>query len=49
MPEKIDTVIFNSINLGALGFTFVDMEAILTISVLVSALIYNIKKIYGND
>jgi len=49
MPGKIDTAIFNSVNVGALGFTFIDVEAILTILVLVSALIYNIKKITTDE
>lgn len=45
MNEKIDTVIFNGINFGALGITFIGVEQVLTILVLVSALLYNIKKL----
>lgn len=45
MQEKVDTIIFNSINAGALGFSFIDVESILTILVLMSALVYNVKKI----
>lgn len=45
MQEKIDTVVFNSINAGAVGVTFIDIEQALTILVLLTALFYNIKKI----
>ena len=45
MHEKIDTVLFNSINVGAIGITFIDIEQALTILLLSTALLYNIKKI----
>ncbi|QDP56676.1 MAG: hypothetical protein Unbinned3205contig1001_11 [Prokaryotic dsDNA virus sp.] len=45
MQGKIDTLVFNSINVGAVSFSFMDVESILTIAVLISALIYNLKKI----
>ena len=45
MQQKIDTIIFNSVNAGALGVTFIDIEQVLTVLVLLSALAYNIKKI----
>jgi len=45
MSEKIDTVVFNSINFSALGITFIGVEQFLTILVLSTALIYNIKKL----
>jgi len=45
MQEKLDFVIFNTINVGALTIGFIEIESILTILVLMSALIYNIKKL----
>lgn len=45
MQQKIDTVVFNSINAGAVGVTFIDIEQALTLLVLVTALLYNIKKL----
>jgi len=45
MHEKVDTVIFNSINAGAVGVTFIEIEQALTVLVLITALLYNIKKI----
>jgi len=45
MQEKADTIIFNSINAGAVGITFIDIEQALTILVLVTALLYNVKKL----
>ena len=45
MQEKIDTVLFNSINVGAIGITFIDIEQALTILLLSTALLYNIKKL----
>ncbi len=46
MENKINQLLsFNSINLGAISLSFMDVESILTIAVLISALIYNIKKI----
>lgn len=45
MHEKIDTVVFNSINAGAVGITFVNIEQALTVLVLLTALLYNIKKL----
>lgn len=49
MQEKLDFLTFNSINAGALSLSFMEVESILTILVLISALIYNIKKIRGNE
>ena len=48
MHEKLDTITFNSINAGALSFSFLEVEQVLTILVLLSALAYNIKKIRDN-
>jgi|TARA_R100001163_G_scaffold13569_5_gene12612 hypothetical protein len=46
MENKLTELIgFNSINLGAISLSFMDVESILTIAVLISALVYNIKKI----
>jgi hypothetical protein len=45
MHEKIDTVVFNSINAGAVGITFIGIEQALTVLVLLTALLYNIKKL----
>ncbi len=45
MQDKIDTVVFNTINAGAVGITFVDIEQALTILLLSTALLYNIKKL----
>ncbi len=45
MQNKIDTVVFNTINAGAVGITFVDIEQVLTILLLITALLYNIKKL----
>ena len=45
MHQKIDTVVFNSINAGAVGITFVNIEQALTVLVLLTALLYNIKKL----
>jgi len=45
MHEKVDFAIFNSINAGALSITFIGVEQVLTVLVLLSALAYNIKKI----
>ena len=45
MQNKIDTVVFNTINAGAVGITFVDIEQVLTILLLSTALLYNIKKL----
>jgi len=45
MHEKIDTVVFNTINASVVGFTFIDIEQTLTILLLLTALIYNIKKL----
>jgi len=49
MQEKIDYLVFNSVNFGALGFTLINIESVLTIAVLITALIYNIKKITKKD
>jgi len=45
MQHKIDTIVFNTINAGAVGITFVDIEQALTILLLSTALLYNIKKL----
>ena len=45
MHKQLDTLTFNGINLSALSFSFIDVESMLTILVLLTALIYNIKKI----
>jgi hypothetical protein len=45
MQDKVDTVVFNTINAGAVGITFVDIEQALTILLLSTALLYNIKKL----
>ena len=45
MQNKIDTIVFNTINAGAVGITFVDIEQVLTILLLRTALLYNIKKL----
>tara|TARA_R110002012_G_scaffold16116_1_gene62719 strand:- start:3163 stop:3315 length:153 start_codon:yes stop_codon:yes gene_type:complete len=49
MQEKLDVAVFNSINVGALGLTFIEVEQILTILVLLSVLAYNIKKIFSKN
>jgi len=49
MNAKVDTLVFNSINFSAIGVTFIGVEQVLTILVLVTALLYNIKKIRGNE
>jgi len=45
MSKELDFAVFNSLNAGALSITFIDVESMLTILVLLSALAYNIKKI----
>lgn len=45
MQNKLDTLIFNTINAGAVGITFVEIEQVLTILLLTTALLYNIKKL----
>mgnify|MGYP003633822312 FL=1 len=45
MQEKVDVALFNSINVSALSITFIGVEQVLTILVLLSALVYNIKKL----
>tara|TARA_R100000781_G_scaffold110081_1_gene75309 strand:+ start:9517 stop:9666 length:150 start_codon:yes stop_codon:yes gene_type:complete len=45
MQEKVDFVVFNTINAGALSVSLLDIESMLTILVLITALIYNVKKI----
>lgn len=49
MSDKLDTIIFNSVNAGALSITFIGIEQVLTILVLLSALAYNIKKINTDE
>lgn len=48
MSKELDFAVFNSLNAGALSITFIDVESMLTILVLLSALAYNIKKIRDN-
>jgi len=46
MENKVTELLsFNSINLGAISLSFMEVESLLTIAVLISALVYNIKKI----
>ena len=45
MQEKLDTALFNVINASALGVTFVEVQQTLTLLVLGTALLYNIKKL----
>lgn len=45
MSKELDFAIFNSVNAGALSLTFIDVEQVLTILVLLSAFAYNIKKL----
>tara|TARA_R110000744_G_scaffold218136_2_gene336865 strand:+ start:3979 stop:4134 length:156 start_codon:yes stop_codon:yes gene_type:complete len=40
---------FNSINLGAISLSLMDIEGVLTILVLCSVLVYNIKKISSKN
>ena len=47
MQEKLMT--FNGLNMGAITFSFLGVEQILTILVLLSALAYNIKKMAEDD
>tara|TARA_R110002167_G_scaffold43758_1_gene132053 strand:- start:546 stop:692 length:147 start_codon:yes stop_codon:yes gene_type:complete len=47
MQEKL--AVFNGINVGALGISFIGVEQVLTILVLLSALAYNIKKMAENE
>jgi len=50
MENKIGELIgFNSINICAISLPLMDIESILTILVLISALIYNIKKITSDN
>ena len=49
MQEKLDYALFNSINVGAISFTFIQIESVLTIAVLITALIYNIKKLRNKN
>jgi len=45
MHENLKLISFNSINGLALSITFVQVETVLTLLVLTTALIYNLKKI----
>ena len=46
MGNKVSELIgFNSVNVFALGMSLTQIESLLTILVLVSVLVYNIKKI----
>tara|TARA_R110000803_G_scaffold182486_1_gene244830 strand:- start:389 stop:541 length:153 start_codon:yes stop_codon:yes gene_type:complete len=49
MQEKLDVAVFNSINVGALGVSFIGLEQVLTILVLLSVLVYNLKKIFSKN
>jgi hypothetical protein len=50
MGNKIEELAgFNSINICAISLPLMDIESILTILVLASALVYNIKKIRSKD
>lgn len=42
---KSDLIELNSINVAALGVTFADIDAVLTTLVLITALIYNIRRL----
>jgi hypothetical protein len=42
---KSDLIELNSINVAALGITFADVDAALTILVLITALIYNVQRL----
>ena len=42
---KSDLIELNSINAAALGVTFADIDAVLTTLVLITALIYNIRRL----
>ena len=46
MENKVNDLIgFNSVNVFAVGLSLTDIESILTILVLLSVFVYNIKKI----
>ncbi len=47
MQEKL--AVFNGVNMGAITFSFLDVEQVLTILVLLSALAYNIKKMAEDE
>ena len=42
---KSDLIELNSINAAAIGITFVDLDAVLTTLVLITALIYNVQRL----
>jgi hypothetical protein len=42
---KNDLIELNSINIAALGVSFSDLDAVLTTLVLVTALVYNVKRL----
>ena len=42
---KSDFIELNSINVAALGVTFADIDAVLTTLVLITALVYNVKRL----
>lgn len=42
---KSDLIELNSINAAAIGITFADVDAILTTLVLITALVYNVKRL----
>lgn len=42
---KSDLIELNSINAAAIGITFVDVHAVLTTLVLITALIYNVQRL----
>jgi hypothetical protein len=47
--EFVDNITFNTINMSALGIGFANIDAILTTLVLITALVYNVKKITKKD
>tara|TARA_R100001244_G_scaffold132355_2_gene108370 strand:- start:1360 stop:1512 length:153 start_codon:yes stop_codon:yes gene_type:complete len=49
MQSKLDFISFNAINGMALSFTIANVETVLTLLVLLTALLYNIKKLTNND
>jgi len=42
---KNDLIELNSINIAALGVSFSDLDAVLTTLVLITALVYNVKRL----
>ena len=46
---KSDLIEINTINAAAIGISFAEVETVLTILVLVTALIYNVKRLTGKN